>query len=78
MTTPTTPTTTRTLALAEAALRKLLAEAAQVTGEDKPEDNRLVLLSTCGWARGELLGTRRVEIDVGINNLRKVELATAP
>jgi len=71
MTTPTTPTTPRTLALSpeEAAVCKLLIDAAQEIDKDKPEDDRLVLRFTGGWVRDKLLGTRSVDIDVGINNM---------
>ena len=78
MTTPTIPTAPHTLALSpeEAAVRRLLVDAAQEIDRDKPEDDRLVLRFTGGWVRDKLLGIRSVDIDVGINNMSGYNFAT--
>ncbi|CAZ79882.1 unnamed protein product [Tuber melanosporum] len=78
MATPTIPITPRTLTLSpeEATVRKLFVDVAQEIDKDKPKDDRLVLRFTGGWVRDKLLGTRSVDIDVGVNNMSGYDFAT--
>ncbi|PWW79251.1 hypothetical protein C7212DRAFT_349211 [Tuber magnatum] len=78
MATSTIPTAPPTITLSseEAAVCKLFIDAAQEIDKDRPEDDRLVLRFTGGWVRDKLLGTRSVDIDVGINNMSGYDFAT--
>ena len=77
MATLTAPTTMRTLSPEEVPVRKLLGGAAQLTDGDKPQNDLLVSLFTAGWVGDNLLGTRNVDIDVGIKNISGSDFATS-